>query len=80
MHDKGIVWKLNKIGAIWETVYLTPISNGKTSYVISYQNYTLTKGSKSIVVRFNVLNNIKDGKLMAEYLRYDNSGIAELMK
>jgi len=24
MHDKGIVWKLNKIGAIWETIYLTP--------------------------------------------------------
>jgi len=80
MHDKGIVWKLNKIGAIWETVYLTPKANGKTSFVISYQNYTLTKGDKSIVVRFNVLNNIKDGKLMAEWLRYDNSGIAELMK
>jgi hypothetical protein len=80
MHDKGIVWKLNKIGAIWETIYLTPKSSGKTSYVISYQNYTLTKGDKSIVVRFNVLNNIKDGKMMAEHLRYDNSGIAELMK
>ena len=80
MHDKGIVWKLNKIGAIWETIYLTPKASGKTSYIISYQNYTLTKGDKSIVVRFNVLNNIKDGKMMAEHLRYDNSGIAELMK
>ena len=80
MHDKGIVWKLNKIGAIWETIYLTPKASGKTSYVISYQNYTLTRGGKSIVVRFNVLNNIKDGKMMAEHLRYDNSGIAELMK
>jgi len=80
MHNKGIVWKLNKIGAIWETVYLNPKPNGKTSYIISYQNYTLTKGDKSIVVRFNVLNNIKDGKMMAEHLRYDNSGIAELMK
>jgi len=80
MHDKGIVWKLNKIGAIWETVDLNPKANENTSYVISYQNYTLTKGDKSIIVRFNVLNNIKDGKLMSEYLRYDNSGIAELMK
>jgi len=80
MHDKGIVWKLNKIGAIWETIYLNPKANGKTSYVISYQNYTLTRGDKSIIVRFNVLNNIKDGKMMAEHLRYDNSGIAELMK
>jgi hypothetical protein len=80
MHDKGIVWKLNKIGAIWETVDLNPKANENTSYVISYQNYTLTKGDKSIVVRFNVLNNIKDGKLMSEYLRYDNSGITELMK
>ncbi len=80
MHDKGIVWKLNKIGAIWETIDLNPKANENTSYVISYQNYTLTKGDKSIVVRFNVLNNLKDGKLMSEYLRYDNSGIAELMK
>jgi len=80
MHDKGIVWKLNKIGAIWETIYLNPKANGKTSYVISYQNYTLTRGDKSIIVRFNVLNNIKDGKIMSEHLRYDNSGIAELMK
>ena len=80
IHDKGIIWKLNKIGAIWETIDLNPKANENTSYVISYQNYTLTKGYKSIVVRFNVLNNIKDGKLMSEYLRYDNSGIAELMK
>jgi hypothetical protein len=80
MHNKGIVWKLNKIGAIWETIHLNPKANENTSYVISYQNYTLTKGDKSIVVRFNVLNNIKDGKLVSEYLRYDNSGIAELMK
>ena len=80
MYDKGIVWKLNKIGAIWETIYLTPKASGKTSYIISYQNYTLTKGGKSIIVRFNVLNNIKDGKIMSEHLRYDNSGIAELMK
>jgi hypothetical protein len=80
MRNKGVVWKLNKIGAIWETVYLNPKANGKTSYVISYQNYTLTKGDKSIVIRFNILNNIKDGKLMSEHLRYDNSGIAEFMK
>ena len=80
MHNKGVVWKLNKIGAIWETIYLNPKANGKTSYVISYQNYTLTRGDKSVVVRFNVLNNMKDGKIIAEHLRYDNSGIAELMK
>ena len=80
MRNKGIIWKLNKIGAIWETIYLNPKANGKTSYVISYQHYTLTRGDKSVVVRFNVLNNMKDGKIIAEYLRYDNSGIAELMK
>jgi hypothetical protein len=80
MHNKGVVWKLNKIGAIWETIYLNPKANGKTSYVISYQNYTLTRGDKSVVVRFNVLNNMKDGKIIAEHLRFDNSGIAELMK
>jgi hypothetical protein len=80
MYDKGIVWKLNKIGAIWETIFIEPKQSGVTSYVISYQNYTLTKGSKSIIVKFNVLNNIKDGKLVAEWLRYDKSGINELMK
>ena len=80
MRNKGVVWKLNKIGAIWETIYLNPKANGKTSYVISYQHYTLTRGDKSVVVRFNVLNNMKDGKIIAEHLRYDNSGIAELMK
>jgi hypothetical protein len=79
-YDKGIVWKLNKIGAIWETIFIEPKKNEVTSYVISYQNYTLTKGNKSIVVRFNVLNNIKDGKMVAEWLRYDRSGINELMK
>lgn len=79
-YDQGIVWKLNKIGAIWETIFIEPKKNEVTSYVISYQNYTLTKGNKSIVVRFNVLNNIKDGKMVAEWLRYDRSGINELMK
>jgi len=80
MFDKGIVWKLNKIGAIWETIFIQPKPSGKTSYVISYQSYTLTRGSKSIIVKFNVLNDIKDGKLVAEWLRYDRSGINELMK
>jgi hypothetical protein len=80
MFDKGIVWKLNKIGAIWETIFIQPKPSGVTSYVISYQSYTLTRGSKSIIVKFSVLNNIKDGKLDAEWLRYDKSGINELMK
>ena len=80
MFNKGIVWKLNKIGAIWETVILKPGSDGITSFVNSYQNYTLTKGNKSVNVRFSVLDDIKDGKQVAEWLRYDKSGIAELMK
>ena len=80
MYDKGIVWKLNKIGAIWETVVINPDKGDITSYVISFQNYTLTKGSKSIVVRFFVLDDMIDGKTVAEWLRYDKSGINELMK
>ena len=79
MHDKGIVSKLNKI-FLWETVVIKPDVGGVTSYVTSFQNYTLTKGSKSINVRFLIIDDIKDGKQVEEWLRYDNSGIAELMK
>ena len=79
MHDKGIVSKLNNI-FLWETVIIKPDVGGVTSYVTSFQNYTLTKGSKSINVRFLIIDDIKDGKQVEEWLRYDNSGIAELMK
>ena len=80
MFNKGIIWKLNKIPMIWETVVINPDEGGATSYVISFRKYTLTKGGKSINVRFLVVDDIRDGKIIAEWLRYDKSGINELMK
>jgi len=78
--DKGIVMKLDGIGAMWETVYNKPNEKGIVSYVNSYQGFTFTKGSKSIKVIFSVVDAIKDGKQVEEWLFYDKSGIAELMK
>jgi hypothetical protein len=80
MFNKGIIWKLNKIPLIWETVVIDPDEGGATSYVISFRKYTLTKGGKSINVRFLVVDDIRDGKIIAEWLRYDKSGINEMMK
>ena len=80
MFNKGIIWKLNKIPMIWETVVINPDEGGATSYVISFRKYTLAKGGKSINVRFLVVDDIRDGKIIAEWLRYDKSGINELMK
>ncbi|MEI6586419.1 MAG: hypothetical protein WCL56_10045 [Sediminibacterium sp.] len=80
MFDKGIVWKLNKFEAIWETVYKKANEKGVSNYVNSYSNFTLTKGGKSINVIFSVVDAIKDGKQVEEWLVYDKSGIAELMK
>ena len=80
MFNKGIIWKLNKIPMIWETVVINPDEGGATSYVISFRKYTLTKSGKSINVRFLVVDDIRDGKIIAEWLRYDKSGINELMK
>ena len=65
---------------IWETVVINPDEGGATSYVISFRKYTLTKGGKSINVRFLVVDDIRDGKIIAEWLRYDKSGFNELMK
>ena len=48
---------------IWETVVINPDEGGATSYVISFRKYTLTK----------------DGKIIAEWLRYDKLGINEIV-
>ena len=80
MFNKGIIWKLDTIPLIWETVVINPDEGGATSYVISFRKYTLAKGGKSINVRFLVVDDIRDSKIIAEWLRYDKSGINELMK
>ena len=50
-------------------------------YVYSYITVKFTKGDKSIdVVNFQADKFNKDGKIIEEYLVYDQTGIMELMK
>jgi hypothetical protein len=50
-------------------------------YVYSYITVKFTKGGKSVdVVNFQADKFNKDGKIIAEYIVYDQTGILELIK
>jgi hypothetical protein len=77
--DKGI--KINvEVGPVWENQFDKPSSKGYTSYVMSYTTNYYTKGDKSAKNVTFVVDAIKDGKLVEEWLFYDKTAVAEIFK
>jgi hypothetical protein len=77
--DKGVKVKV-EFGPIWETQNNKADEKGITTYVISYQTITLTKGDKSLKTLIHSVDAIKDGKLAEEWLVYDRAAMAEMTK
>jgi hypothetical protein len=80
MKAKGIKMKLDKIVDIKEMVYDNPNNEGIGHYVSAYAWFTLTRGDKSAKVIIHTVDEIKDGKQVVEWLRYDTKNINEIMK
>ena len=77
--DKGVKVKV-EFGPIWETQNNKADEKGITTYVISYQTITLSKGDKSMKTLIHSVDAIKDGKLAEEWLVYDRSAMIEMTK
>ncbi len=78
--DSKIEMKIFGVPEIWELVNNNPDKNGINHYVLSFIDFQLTKGGRSIKLSISFCDLIKDGKQVEEYLIYDKSSIAELMK
>lgn len=77
---KGVTVKIEKMDPIWEAVNKEASPEGVTNYVISFQHLVFTKGDKQVKVIMNVVNGIKDGKIVEEWGLYDSRELAELLK
>lgn len=78
--EKGITLKVKDGYPMWSSHFNFKDGN-QGDYVYSYLTTTFTKGEKSIdVVMFQADLFNKDGKIEEEWLVYDLTGIAELMK
>ena len=78
--EKGITLKVNDGYPMWSS-HFNFKDGSQGDYVYSYLNTTFTKGEKTVdVVMFQADLFNKDGKIVEEWLVYDLTGIAELMK
>jgi hypothetical protein len=76
----GVVLKLVKINAIWETNRNTPLRNSQ-NFVHSIYTISYTRDGKTVnnvVSQIDAFN--KEGKIIEEWLFYDSSELKELMK
>jgi len=78
--SNGVTLKVEKIDPIWEVVNKTAAPDGVTNYVISFQHMIFTKGGKQVKVIMNVVDAIKDGKIVEEWGLYDSKGLSEIMQ
>ena len=78
--DSKIEMKIFGVPEIWELINNNPDKNGINHYVLSFIDFQLTKGGRSMKLSISFCDLIKDGKQVEEYLIYDKSSIAELMK
>jgi len=76
----GLKVKVNPDNAVWGSRF--NFKDGTVGdYVYSYITVKFTKGDKSIdVVNFQADKFNKDGKIVEEFIVYDQSGIAQLLK
>ena len=76
----GIKAKINQDYSMWSS-HFDFKNNVKADYVYTYMTVNFTKGAnKTEVVIFQADEFNKDGKIAKEYLVYDQSGMAALMK
>ena len=75
----GVTIKTEKIDPIWEAVNKEASPDGVTNYVISFQHLIVKKGDKEVRVIMNVVNGMKDGKIVEEWGLYDSKPIFDLM-
>lgn len=77
---KGLIFKVEKINAIFEIVNYKPSPNGVSNYVVAWVTLSMQKGGKSITVAMNQGFAIKDGKIVEEWDSYDTAGLMDLLK
>jgi hypothetical protein len=75
----GVTIKVDKIDPIWEAVNKEASPDGVTNYVISFQHVIFKKGDKEVKVIMNVVNAMKDGKIVEEWGLYDSKALLELL-
>ena len=75
----GLTIKTEKIDPIWEAVNKEASPDGVTNYVISFQHLIVKKGDKEVRVIMNVVNGMKDGKIVEEWGLYNSKPIVDLI-
>ena len=78
--DSKIEMKIFGVPEIWELINNNPDKNGINHYVLSFIDFQLTKGGRSMKLSISFCDLIKDGKQVEEYLIYDRTSIEALMK
>lgn len=77
--SNGLTIKTEKIDPIWEAVNNEASADGVTNYVISFQHLIVKKGDKEVKVIMNIVNGIKDGKIVEEWGLYNSKPIVDLI-
>ena len=77
--SNGVTLKVEKVDPIWEVVNKEAAADGVTNYVISFQHLIIKKGDKEVKVIMNVVNGMKDGKIVEEWGLYDSKPIFDLI-
>jgi hypothetical protein len=80
MLAKGLVLKVEKIDAIFETVHNEAFPDGVTSHVTAWVTLSAQRGKKSITFIMNQGVAFKNGKIVEEWDTYDTAGLMDLMK
>jgi hypothetical protein len=77
----GVTISLSKDPLIWENINDEPNKKtGVKNFVFTYYDATFSKGGKSVVINYNMIFGIKDGKVVVEWDIYDSAPIMDLLK
>lgn len=78
---KGMTLTLGNDPLIFEHVnYKADEKTGVSNYIFTYYDATFARGGKSVVINYNMIFAIKDGKVVEEWDIYDSAPIMELLK
>ena len=78
--SNNVTVKVDKIDPIWEIVNKEAAPNGVTNFVMSYQHTIYKKGDKEVKVIVNIVDAMKDGKIVEEWAIYDTKAMLELIE
>jgi hypothetical protein len=77
----GMTISLSKKPLIWEIINdKADEKTGVKNYVFTYYDATFSRGGKSVVINYNMIFAIKDGKVVEEWDIYDSAPILNLLK